>query len=479
MAESNSITSGFAWSAFETYSTQGIMFLVSIVMARLLSPSDYGLIGMITVFLCIADTLIDAGFTKALIRKKDCNKQDYATVFYFNVAISCLLFGLLYISSPLIADFYKEPLLENISWMMGLTFVISSLGAVSNTILVRKLMFKKKALITFGCSIVSGGVGVYLAYEGLGVYSLVFQAILSAVLRMIVTIIVVRWRPVLAFSVESFKEMFGFGSKVLASNLIYTIYQNIYNIVIGKFFSPTSLGYFTRADGYSKLIPTNINGVLMKVMLPYLAKVQDDDGKLIQLNLRLVQVTSFIIFPATMFLAGAATPIISIMISDKWLPSVPLLQILCLSVLFDHISTINWEFLLAKGRSDILLRQQWYTKGVSLLILVISIFGGLKAVAIGKGISSFIMVASSLISLRKVLPISLKEVYISLHRMLYSTLIIGVGVFISFLFLDYSIFNVSIVFILTTGLYLLMAKLLFPQTLSFLICIIKKKNYKL
>ena len=214
----------------------------------------------------------------------------------------------------------------------------------------------------------------------------------------------------------------------------------------------------------------------MKVMLPYLAKIQDDNDKLVQLNLKLVQVTSFLIFPATMFLAGAATPIISIMISDKWLPSVPLLQILCISVLFDHISTINWEFLLAKGRSDILLRQQWYTKGVSLLILVISIFLGLKVVAIGKGISSFIVVISGLISFRKVLPISLKEVYISLHRMLYSALIIGIGVFISFMFLDYSIFNVAIVFILTTGLYLLMARLLFPQTLNYLVCIIKKKK---
>lgn len=217
----------------------------------------------------------------------------------------------------------------------------------------------------------------------------------------------------------------------------------------------------------------------MKAMLPYLAKIQDDDDKLVQLNLRLVQATSFLIFPATMFLAGAATPIISIMISDKWLPSAPLLQILCLSVLFDHVSTINWEFLLAKGRSDILLRQQWYTKGISLLMLVISIFIGLKAVAIGKGLSSFILVISSLVSLRKVLPISLKDVYISLYRMLYSALILGIGVFISFMFLDYSIFNVAIVFILTMGLYLLMARLLFPQTLSSLVCIIKKKNCKI
>lgn len=474
MLENSSITKGFAWTAFETYSTQCIMFLVSIVMARLLSPSDYGLIGMITVFLCIADILIDSGFTQALIRKQECQKQDYSTVFYFNIIISCFIFTILYFTAPLIASFYKIPLLTNITRVMGLTFVISSLGAVSNTILIKELMFKKKALITFVCSVFSGIIGIYFAYNGWGVYALVLQTVLSAMLRMIITLLVVKWFPSFVFSAKSFSEMFDFGSKILVSNLIYTVYQNIYNIVVGRFFSPADLGYFTRADGYSKLIPTNINGVLMKVMLPYLAKVQDNDNELVQMNLRIVQLTSFIIFPATMFLAGAAYPIISIMISDKWLPSAPLLQILCVSVMFDHISTINWEFLLAKGRSDIILQQQLYTKCISILVLVITLFMGLKAVAIGKGISSLIFMASSFICLCKVLPVSVKAIMLLLHRILYVAIILGVGVFMAFCFLDFSLKNVIIIFIVSIVYYIVMAKILFPETLKHFVLFLKR-----
>lgn len=467
------IVKGFIWSAFETYSTQGIMFIVSIIMARLLSPSDYGLIGIVTIFLCIADTLIDAGFAQALIRKKECKIEDYSTVFYFNIAISCFIFCVLYLIAPLIASFYHEPLLKNISRIMGLSFVISSFGAVSNTILVKNLMFKYKAIITFICSIFSGIIGIYFAYKGFGVYALVFQTVLSSVLRMIIVLLVVRWIPSLIFSIASFKEMFGFGSKVLATNLIYTIYQNVYNIVIGKFYSPANLGYYTRADGYSKLIPTNINGVLMKIMLPLLARVQDNDDELIKLNQRIIQATSFLIFPATLILAGVAYPLISIMISDKWLPSAPLLQILCISVMFDHISTINWEFILAKGRSDIILRQQWYTKGISLLILLITLFGGLKIVAVGKGISSLIFLASSFFCIKKVLAISVKTLFSSLKKMIYMAFLLGGGAFFAFKFLDYTIYNLAIVVITVVILYISSAKLLFPEILNSMINLIK------
>lgn len=475
MLEKKSVVKGFFWTAIETYSGQGIAFLVSIVMARLLMPNDYGIIGMITVFMCIADTLIDAGFTQALIRKQDCTAKDYSTVFYFNITISCAIFALLFCSAPFIAKFYETPLLKDVTRIMGLSFVISSIGAVSSTILVKEFRFKQKAIISLVCSIFSGVIGIYLAYNGLGVYALVLQTVLAATLRMLITLIMVRWFPSLCFSIDSFKKMFGFGVKILASNLIFTIYQNIYNIVIGKFFSATNLGYYTRADGYSKLIPTNINGVLMKVLYPLLAKIQNNDEELVKFNKKLIQLTSFLIFPATLFLAGAAYPIISIMISDKWLPTAPLLQILCIAVMFDHISTINWDFILTKGRSDIILRQQWYTKGASLAILLVTLFWGLNAVAIGKGFSSLIFLASSIISIKKVLPVSIREIFSSVGGMGIIALTLSTIVYMAFLYLEYSIMNVLL---MATGyflIYMVIGRIKYNEVLSIIIQMIKRK----
>ena len=475
MLEKKSVVKGFFWTAIETYSGQGIAFLVSIVMARLLMPDDYGIIGMITVFMCIADTLIDAGFTQALIRKQDCTAKDYSTVFYFNVTISCAIFAVLFFTAPFIAKFYDIPILKNVTRIMGLSFVISSLGAVSSTILVKEFRFKQKAIISLVCSIFSGIIGIYFAYNGLGVYALVLQAVLATALRMLTTLITVGWLPSLCFSIDSFKKMFGFGVKILASNLIFTIYQNIYNIVIGKFFSASSLGYYTRADGYSKLIPTNINGVLMKVLYPLLAKIQDNDEELVKFNKKVIQLTSFLIFPATLFLAGAAYPIISIMISDKWLPTAPLLQILCIAVMFDHIATINWDFILTKGRSDIILRQQWYTKGASLIILLATLFLGLKAVAIGKGISSLIFLTSSIISIKKVLPVSMHEITFSIGGMGVTALVLSSIVYIAFLFLEYSITNVLLIAAGFFLLYLFIGKMKYSETFYMVVNIIKRK----
>lgn len=476
MLEKKSVVKGFLWTAIETYSGQGIAFLVSIVMARLLMPQDYGIIGMVTVFMCIADTLIDAGFTQALIRKQNCTTQDYSTVFYFNITISCIIFALLFGAAPFIAKFYDTPLLKNVTRIMGLSFVISSLGAVSSTILVKEFRFKQKAIISLICSIFSGIIGIYFAYNGWGVYALVLQAVLAAALRMLITLITVRWHPSLCFSIDSFKKMFGFGVKILASNFIFTIYQNIYNIVIGKFFSAANLGYYTRADGYSKLIPTNINGVLMKVLYPLLAKIQDNDNELIKFNKKVIQLTSFLIFPATLFLAGAAYPIISIMISDKWLPTAPLLQILCVAVMFDHISTINWDFILAKGRSDIILRQQWYTKGASLAILFATLFLGLKAVAIGKGISSLIFLTSSMVSIKKVLPVSVRKIFLSIGGMGIIALLLSTIVYIAFLFLEYSIMNVTLIALGYFLTYLIIGKIKYNDILYTIVQITKQKN---
>lgn len=404
------VVKSFFWTAIGKYISQAIMFVVSIVMARILMPSDYGIIGIISIFIAISDTLIDSGFTNALINKKECTQTDYSTVFFFNILISCVLFGILYVSAPLIAQFYNMPLLVSTTRTMGLTFVISSLGAVSRTILIKELNFKVNSIISVISSVCSGCIGILLALKNFGIWALVWQSICSTLILVIIQIVYVKWIPSFIFSRSSFIKLFAFGSKLLVSSLIWQIYTKLYNIVIGKIFSPADLAYYTRADGYASLIPGNIGGILQNILFPILSKIQDDNNSLIDLNYKMIKVASAVLFPLCLFLVGAAHPIIVLMITDKWIPVVPLLQILCIGVLFDHIPSINVNFFLAKGQSNVFLKMQTITKPISIILLIATVFINLKAVAWSKAISMFINVGVSFFYLKKLLPISVVKI---------------------------------------------------------------------
>lgn len=389
------VANGVIWNAVGKYSSQGISFLVSIVMARLLTPQDYGILGIIAVFIAISDTFIDAGFSNALIKKVNCSAKDLSTVFYCNVTISILVFLVLFICAPYIANFYKIPILVQTTRVMALSFIINSFGAVSRTLLVKELNFKATNIITLIGSITSGTIGILLAIANFGVWALVFQTVLTSLIITIINIIYAKWIPLITFSKNSFHELFGFGSKLLASNMVFQIHNNLYNLVIGKAFNSIQLGYFSRAAGYAQLIPGNIYGLFQGILFPILSKIQDKDDELLEFCYKAIKITSFIIFPCIFFLVGAAKPLIVLMITDKWLPVVPLLQILCLGYLFDYLPSIWSNFYLAKGRSDFFLRMQMISKPVSLILLVISAFISMEAVAWSKVISMFVGVVTS------------------------------------------------------------------------------------
>lgn len=460
------VKKGFFWNAVELYSSQIVQFIIGIIMARLLMPNDYAIIGMITVFLCISDALISSGFPTALIRKKHCTDEDYSTVFYFNIFISVVLYIILWICAPLIASFYGYPILTPVTRAMGLKFLIGSFSAVSETILKRNLKFRIIAIITLSCSLITGIIAIYFAYTGLGVWALVIQAISVSVIRSIFVLISAHWWPSLCFSIYSFKELFGFGSKVLGSNMVTQIYQNMYNITIGKFFPASTLAYFTRADGYSKLIPINVAGVIQKSLFPMLAKIQENKDELLNFNHKMTNLTSFIIFPASLILAGLAYPIISIMLTDKWIATAPLLQILCVSVLPEHLYCINNDFIMIQGRSDIVMREQTYTKLLSVIILAISIPFGIECVAIGKGLGSLLTWIFSACYIKKVMGIKVYETIINIMPIFISSVIIGgIDVWL-FTFLNYTLLNTCLVGILSIAAYVLSARMFFPQCLT-------------
>ena len=260
--------SGVLWSCVERFSVQGIQFVIMVIMARILLPSDYGMIGMLAIFIAIAQTLIDSGFSNALIQKKDRSEIDYSTVFYFNIAVGIVLYFILFFSSPLIARFYNTPELTGLTRVLALNLFINSLAVVQRAILSIKIDFKTQAKASFSAAIISGIVGIVMAYTGFGVWSLAVQTVLNAFVNTVLLWIFSKWIPLKVFSFESFKKLFTFGSKLLASGLLDTIYRNIYTIVIGKKFASTDLGYFTRADQFAQFPSSNLTGIIQRVTFP-------------------------------------------------------------------------------------------------------------------------------------------------------------------------------------------------------------------
>lgn len=382
--------SGVMWSFIERFSVQGVQFIITIIMARILTPADYGLIGMLAIFMGVSQVFIDGGFSKALIQAKEKDECDYSTVFYINLGISILFYAILFFAAPYIAAFYNQPLLTPITRVYTFNLVINSLAAVNRTILVIRVDFKTQSKISLASAFVSGLVGIYCAYTGWGVWSLVVQMMTSAVMNVLLGFFYVRWFPLLQFSVQSFKKLFAFGSKLLVASVISTIYDNIYTLVIGKRFPPADLGYYSRAHQFADLTGTNISGILARVCFPVLSKIQDDDVRLLTAYKKYIKMTAFIMFPVILLLSGIAKPLILTILGTKWAPSIQLLHIIPLAFLFNGIVTINLNLLYVKGRSDLVLRLEIIKKSIAFTILFISMFYSLTVICLGLVLYSLI-----------------------------------------------------------------------------------------
>lgn len=382
--------SGVMWSAIERFSLQGVQFVMQLVMARLLLPSDYGMIAMLTIFLQIAQAFIDSGFTNALIQKKDRTEVDYSTVFYFNIIIALLFYCILFVSAPLIAKFYNMPDLILVMRVMALSLIILSFSAVHKTKLTIEINFKIQSKITLIAAGISGIIGVGIAYLGYGVWALVYQSILNAMLTTILFNCFYRWKPLKTFSMKSFKRLFSFGSKLLVSGLIHTVYYNLYGIVIGKRFSAAELGYYTRAEQFAILPSYNLSAIITRVTFPILSSIQDDNERLASTYRKYIRLSSYLIFPLMVGLASLANPLVDLFLTEKWNGTVALLQILCFDWMFDHLSGINLNLLYVKGRSDLALRLEIIKKIIAITILLDSIPLGIIGMCLGRVLYSLI-----------------------------------------------------------------------------------------
>lgn len=466
--------SGVLWSAVERFSLQGVQFIINIIMARLLLPSDYGMIGMLAVFLQISQTFIDSGFSDALIQKKNRTNKDLSTVFYFNIVLSIILYFLIFILAPYIANFYHTPELELVTRIITLNLIIASFSAIHKIILTINIDFKTLSKISLIAAIISGGIGITMAYRGSGVWSLVVQSLLNTLLITILSYYYVGWYPLRCFSKASFARLFSFGSKLLVSRLIHSVYYNLYAIVIGRKFSPVELGYYTRAEQFAVFPSSNLNAIISRVTYPILSSIQDDDMRLAIAYRKYIKLSSFLIFPLMIGLAAIAEPLITLLLTEKWTGIVILLQILCLDWMLDHLSQINLNLLLIKGHSDWALRLEIIKKVIATSILIISIPFGIEIMCWGRVLYSLIATYLNTHYTERLIGLSFKEQMKDIFPSLVLAMIMGVSVHYFIFFLQDTILKIILGILVGISLYIIMSYLCKQDELKELILIIRK-----
>lgn len=384
--------SGVKWSAIERFSIQGVTFLLGLVVARLLTPADYGLVGMVGIFFGISQTLIDSGFGNALVRKPDRTEADYYTAFYFSFAASIFFAALLCIGAPWIAEFFKQPILCPMTRVMSLNLIIGTLGMIPSTKLYVALDFKTGAKVNFICAVASGVFGLGLAFLGFGAWSLVWQNLASNVLRVILVWLYKPCKLLFVFSRQSFHQLFGYGSKLAASGILNTIYTEITTIVIGKFYTPASLGNYSRGTGMVTMPLGVVNGIVGKVTFPIFSRIQNDDDRLIKAYRGYISLIMMGVVFGCFLMASLAKPWVLGLLTDKWEGAIIFAQIFVFAIVFDPICSLNLNLLQVKGRSDLFLRLEIIKKIVAMAILCAAIPFGVIAICISKVIYTQIAV---------------------------------------------------------------------------------------
>lgn len=390
MSFSNIVIKGLIWSSFEKLSVQIIQFIIGIILARLLTPSEYGIIGVLLVFLAFMQVFIDSGFSKALIQKQDRSELDYSSVFLINLLISIICYILLWFGASWLADFYNNSQLIDYTRLIGLVLLFNALFAVPNTILTIHLDFKVLAKINFTGNLISGVIAIFLAYYGFGVWSLIWQQIIRAAILVLLSWMLLRWKPLFIFSKESCKGLFAFGSNLLYASLLGVIVNNFSNLFIAKLCSTKELGYFTRGTQFTDVIYGTSSSVLDSVLLPIFSNSQNDLPLLVSYFKIFIRSVALIMVPIFFLLAFVSKPLVVLLLTEKWLPVVPIMQIFCFARLITIIAGLNITVLYAIGRSDLVLKQQVLKIIIRFVFLALALKFGIIYIAIAELLSTLV-----------------------------------------------------------------------------------------
>ena len=386
----NKTVKGMGWSALENVTRLGLTFVVSIILARLLSPEEYGLIGILSIFIALFNAIVDGGFTNALIRKQNATDTDYSTVFYTNLLLSIVLAAVLFFCAKPISVFFEQPQLVSLTKVMSSVVVINALSIVQRARTTKTIDFKTQTKITIISSIGSGVVGIAMAYMGYGVWALVFQQVSNQLLSTLFFWIYNRWMPKLVFSWDSFREMWNFGSKLLASNLLATLWKEIYQVVIGKCYSPATLGLYTRAKQFADLCSSNLTLVVQRVSYPVLSTIQDDKQRLKDAYKKVIKTTMLPTFVLMLGMAACADSMIHVLIGEQWSECVPMLQVICIFAMLYPLHALNMNMLQVQGRSDLFLKLEIIKRIIDIGPLLLGIFVGIYWMLIGTVVTGII-----------------------------------------------------------------------------------------
>lgn len=374
---------GVTWSAVDSLATTGVNLIVGIVLARVVAPHEFGLIGMTAIFIALSNTFVDSGFSSALIRKTDCTQADYSTVFYYNLGMGLLFYAILFVSAGAIGSFFKEPLLKPIVRWLGLILIIRSFTIFQTVSLIREINFKLQARISVLAAVLSGIMGIILAYQGFGVWSLVVRSVAQAFFMSLLLWVWIHWKPSRIFSLSSFRELFGFGGRILISTVIETVYNNIYYLVIGKYFTAKELGYYTRAQMFSEQPSLQVTSVLSRVTYPVLSQIRSESATLKAGFKRTITSSTFISFILFTWIAAAAEPLVITLVGEAWRPSILYLQMLCFPAMMYPLHALNQNIMQVQGRSDLYLRIEIIKKFFAVPVIIIGILWGIKVMIAG------------------------------------------------------------------------------------------------
>lgn len=435
---------GVGWNSVDKILNYGISFIVGIVLARLLSPSDYGLIGIVMIFISIFNTILDGGLSTALIRKNDITDADYCTVFYTNIVLSFALTVILYLGAPSIASFFNRVELIEVIRGISVVLLINGFSVTQQAILTKRMDFKSQTIISLISNVTSGVVGVVLAFCGYGVWALVFQQIVARFLTTILLWVTNKWYPKLVFSKDSFTDLFNFSWKLLTSRLITSIWGRLYSAVIGKIYSPVSLGLFTRAEQYAHMFSSTISDVVLKVSLPVMSSIQNEPDRLLYATRIIIKETMFVTCFCMFFMAASAESLIYVLIGEEWMACVPFLQIICFNVIVNPLAYINENLLTVKGRSDKLLFVQILKVVFTIPPILIGIFFNIYAMLISSSIIAWLSIILYTYYTEKYFGYSWKDQLKDISPSIILSLVIGAIVY-SINFLNISHFLIFLI----------------------------------
>lgn len=467
------VVSSLIWKFLERGGVQGIQFVLSIILARLVTPSDYGVIAILLVFIQIANVFIQSGFNTALIQKKDSDDIDFSSIFYLSLVIAAIIYVLFFFTAPLVSVFYKQETLTLFLRVISLTLFFGAVNSVQNAYVSKTMQFKRFFVSSMGAVTGSGVIGIVMAYKGFGVWALVAQQLSKDFLTCLILWFTVKWRPKLLFSFGRVRKLFSFGWKLLCSGILDTVFRNIYNLIVGKIYNSETLGVFNRGQQFPQVIATNLDGSIQSVMLPTLSSHNDNVEEVKRLTRRSISTSAYLLMPCMFGLAAIAEPLVKLLLTDKWLPCVPFLQLACFSYSIYPIHTANLTGINALGRSDIFLKLEIIKKLITIANILITIPLGIYAMAIGQVISGIISSFINAFPNKKLMNYSYIEQLKDLAPGFLCSILMGVIVW-SLNFISLNVVLLLFIQIITgVFVYIVFSKMFKIETFSYIINTVK------